>query len=111
MEMEMEMDTERHPVRFLLKFLVVVGILYAASRLLMQQKEEWMGLTESQARAKVESKLSPRVGEDKASEIAEQVVAVLTEKGVIKADPVEEAESQAEDVVEAAADATEEEAE
>lgn len=109
--MEVEMDTERHPIRFLLKFLIFVGILYAASRLLMQQKEQWMGLTESQARAKVESKLSPRVGEDKASEIAEQVVAVLTEKGVIQADPAEEAEAEVEDVVEAAADAVEEESE
>ena len=109
--MEVEMDTERHPIRFMLKFLVFVGILYAASRLLMQQKEQWMGLTESQARARVESKLSPRVGEDKASEIAEQVVAVLTEKGVIKADPAEEAKNEAEDVSEATADAVEEESE
>jgi len=88
--MDIEVESQRHPFRFLFKFLVFVGILYAASRLLVQQKEQWMGLSESQARAKVESKLGPRIGEDKASEIAQQVVAALTEAGVIKADSADE---------------------
>lgn len=91
-----EAEAERHPIRFMIKFLIFVGILYAAGRLLAQQKDQWMGLTESQARAKMESKLGPRIGEDKASEIAEQVVAALTERGVIKPDVEDKTETPAE---------------
>jgi hypothetical protein len=103
--MDVEVESQRHPFRFLFKFLVFVGILYAASRFLAQQKEQWMGLNETQARAKVESKLGPRIGEDKASEIAQQVVAALTEAGVIKADSKEKTADEAEEVLADAGDA------
>lgn len=111
--MEIEVETERHPLRFMVKLLVFVGLMYVAGRFLAQQKEEWMGLTESQAKEKVESKLAPKVGEDKAAEIATQVIAALTEKGVIKADERPVAEDLAEDIAEediaeAAEDITEE---
>lgn len=102
--MEVEVEKERHPLRFMVKLLIFVGLLYVAGRFLNQQKEEWMGLSESEAKAKVESKLAPKVGEDKASEIATQVIAALTEKGVIKADEP----SVTEDVAEAAEDVVEE---
>lgn len=102
--MEVEVEKERHPLRFMVKLLIFMGLLYVAGRFLNQQKEEWMGLSESEAKAKVESKLAPKVGEDKASEIATQVIAALTEKGVIKADEP----SVAEDVAEAAEDVVEE---
>lgn len=94
--MEVEVEAERHPIRFMVKFLIFAGILYAAGRLLAQQKDQWMGLTESQAREKMESKLGPRIGEDKASEIAEQVVAALAERGVIKPDVEDKTETPAE---------------
>jgi transcriptional regulator GlxA family with amidase domain len=107
--MDVEVESQRHPFRFLFKFLVFVGILYAASRFLAQQKEQWQGLSESQARAKVESKLGPRIGDDKASEIAQQVVAALTEAGVIKkdekAETVEDVAEEAEEVLADAGDA------
>ena len=103
--MEVEVETERHPLRFMVKLLIFVGLLYVAGRFLNQQKDEWMGLSESEAKAKVESKLAPKVGEDKAAEIATQVIAALTEKGVIKADEAPMAEDLAEDVAE---DTTEE---
>ena len=106
--MEVEVEKERHPLRFMVKLLIFVGLLYVAGRFLNQQKDEWMGLSESEAKAKVESKLAPRVGEDKASEIATQVIAALTEKGVIKADEPPMAEDVAEDVAEAAEDTAEE---
>jgi hypothetical protein len=98
--MEVEVETERHPLRFMVKLLIFMGLLYVAGRFLNQQKEEWMGLSESEAKAKVESKLAPKVGEDKAAEIATQVIAALTEKGVIKADEAPMAEDLAEDVAE-----------
>jgi DNA-directed RNA polymerase specialized sigma54-like protein len=100
--MEVEVENERHALRFMVKLLIFVGLLYATGRFLAQQKEQWAGLTESQAKAKVEAKLSSRIGEEKASEIATQVIAALTEAGVIKADesPVaEDIADVAEDVV------------
>lgn len=83
-------ESERHPFRFLVKFLIFVGILFAASKLLAMKKDEYMGMTESEARSKFETKLGPRIGEEKAAEIADQVIPKLKEKGVIKADDEDE---------------------
>ena len=66
---EVEVD-ERHPIRFLIKFALVVGLLYGAGRFLAQKKDEFAGLTETQARSKLMEKMGPRVGEDTAAEIA-----------------------------------------
>jgi len=83
-------ESERHPFRFLVKFLIFVGILFAASKLLAKKKDEYMGMTESEARSKFETKLGPRIGEDKAAEMADQVIPKLKEAGVIKDDPEDE---------------------
>ena len=94
---------ERHPFRFLFKLLLVVGALAAVSKVVASKSKDFQGLTESEARAKFESKLGPRIGSDKASEVADQVIPRLKEKGVIKSD----AEGAVDDAKEAAADATE----
>jgi gas vesicle protein len=96
--------TERHPFRALLKFLMVVGVVAAVGRFIASKKEEYYGLTESEAREKFESKLGPRIGEDKASEVADQLIPRLKDSGVIKPDPVEQAMN---DVKDAASDAME----
>ncbi len=83
--MDIEVESQRHPLRFMVKFLVFVGILVLAGKFMAKQKEDWAGITEAQAKEKIESRLVSRVGEDKANDIANQIVAVLTEKGVIKA--------------------------
>lgn len=85
---EVEAD-ESHPFRFLIKFALVVGVLYGAGRFLAQKKDEFAGLTESQARTKLMEKMGPRVGEDTAAEIADQVIPKLKERGLIQADPME----------------------
>ncbi|MCI0543821.1 MAG: hypothetical protein L0Z49_05150 [Actinobacteria bacterium] len=85
-----ETETERHPLRFVIRFLVLLGILAAAVRFLVSKREEYAGLTEAEAREKMEAKLGPRIGEEKASEIADQVIPVLKDRGIIKASPVEE---------------------
>lgn len=94
---------ERHPFRFLFKFLLFVGALAAISKVAASKSKDFFGLTESEARAKFESKLGPRIGEEKAAEVADQVIPRLMEKGVIKPD----AEKAVEDVKDAADDATE----
>ena len=112
--MEKKAEKERHPFRFLFKFLVFAGILYVAGRFLQQKKAEYYGISESEARVKIETKLGPRMGEDKAAEMADQIIPKLKEKGVIKADEphdVVEAAEAADEVVEEAAEAADEESE
>lgn len=82
-------ESERHPFRFLLKLAVFVGLLYAAGRFLAQKKDEYAGLTESQARDKFMEKVGPRIGEENATEIADQVIPKLKESGLIKSDPTD----------------------
>lgn len=93
--MEVEIEKDRHPFRFLFKFVVFAGLLYLAGKFLADQKEKWEGIGASEARAKVEAKLSPRLGDEKAKEIAEQIINALTEKGVIQADPIVDVEETA----------------
>jgi valyl-tRNA synthetase len=88
----------------MVKFLVFVGMLYMAGRLLNQQKEKFSGITESEARNKIETKLGPKMGEDKAAELADQIVSKLRDKGVIKAEEAAEVVDAAETDVEDAVD-------
>jgi hypothetical protein len=101
--MDMTEAKKRHPFRFLFKFLLFIGAMTAISKFMAERKKDFYGLTESEARAKFEAKLGPRIGEDKASAVADQVIPRLKEKGVIKSD----AEGAVDDAKEAAADATE----
>ena len=103
-----EVEKERRFFRSLFKLLFVVGILVLLGKMLAAKKDEYYGLTESEARSKFESKLGPRIGEDKATEIADQVIPVLKDKGIIKADAGEAAVDAA---AEAVADAADEAAE
>ena len=74
----------RRPFRFLFKLMVFAGILGAAGRFLVSKRDEYAGLSESEARARMETKLAPRFGDDKAKEIADQVIPVLADRGLFK---------------------------
>lgn len=110
--MDEQTEKERHPIRFLLKLTVFFAFLYFAARLVYLKKDEYYGLTESQARSKIEERLEPKIGADKATEVADQVIPLLKDRGVVKGDPVSEAAADladtiadAEDEVEDAVDA------
>jgi len=75
-----------HPIRFIVKLLIVLGLLAALGKFLNDKKDEYAGLTEAEARARMEAKLAARFGEDKATEIADQVIPVLADRGLFKAD-------------------------
>ena len=81
----------RHPFRFLFKFAMLVGLIALISKVVAANKGQFVGLTESEVRAKFEAKLGRRMGTDTATEIANMVIPKLKEKGIIKPDPVEEA--------------------
>jgi len=75
---------ERHPFRFLVKFLLFAGLLTAIARVMASKKAEFAGLSDSEARAKFEEKLGPWIGEEKAAEVAEQVVPKLKDAGLLE---------------------------
>ncbi len=87
MEVQMSEEKKRRPFRVIFKLLVFLGLAAAVAKVLGAKKDELFGLTESEAREKFEQKLASRIGEDVASEIANQVIPKLKEKGVIKDDP------------------------
>ena len=98
---------KRRPVRSLLKLAVFAGIVFSVGRFAARKKEEFAGLTESQARDKLMEKMAPKVGDDTASDIADQVIPKLKDRGLIKADPIDEAADDVENVAAEVADAAE----
>lgn len=100
----MDDTAKRHPFRFLFKLVLLVGGVAALSKVVATKKKEYYGLTESEARAKFQSKLGPRIGEEKAAEVVDQVIPRLKDKGMIKPDPMEQAVSDAKDTASEAAD-------
>ena len=82
-------EAKRHPIRSFFKLAAVVGIIYAIARFLIQKKEEYADLTETQARQKLLDKLAPKLGEDTATEIADQVIPKLRERGFLRPDLVD----------------------
>jgi gas vesicle protein len=93
---------ESHAFRTLVKVLLVVGIISAIVKFLSDRRKDFYGLTEAEARAKFESKLGPIIGEDRAAEVADQVIPRLKESGVLEPDfvdkKVENAKNKASDL-------------
>ena len=75
--------TKRRLILLVVALLIVVSIKKARSR----REAEWHGLTESQARAKLDAKLPSRIPADKRSAISDKVVAKMRDKGIITNDP------------------------
>ncbi|MEX1038246.1 MAG: hypothetical protein WDZ96_05280 [Acidimicrobiia bacterium] len=78
-------------MKSLFKFLLFFGAVGLVVSYLNGKKLEYAGLTESEARRKFEDNLAPKVGEEKAAEIADQVIPKLKERGVVVDDPVADA--------------------
>ncbi|MEX1125021.1 MAG: hypothetical protein WD895_00065 [Acidimicrobiia bacterium] len=98
-------EQERHPFRFLLKFLLFAGLLAAIARVMASKKAEFAGLSDSEARAKFEEKLGPWIGTDKAAEVANQVVPKLKDAGLLEPDAAEKAMDNVKDAAGKTADA------
>lgn len=90
MTLEVQGADKRHPFRFMFKLLLVGGLVYALGRFVAEKKNEFSGLTESEARDKLVGKIGPKVGEETASEIADNVIPKLKERGLVAPDPVGE---------------------
>ena len=67
----------------LLKLALVIGGITAVSKMAAAKKAEWQGLTESEAREKLESRLPGEIPDDKRGMIIDKVVSKMSEKGVL----------------------------
>lgn len=93
MAKEVKVAKERHVFRSLIKLAVFLGLATAVARFIARKKDEYAGLTESEARAKFVDKVGPKLGDEAAEDIADQVIPKLREKGLIKADPGDDPDS------------------
>lgn len=71
----------------LIRLIGLGALVYFGWKFFESQREEFMGLTESEAKAKLVDKLRDKVGEETAGQIADQVVPKLREKGLLQPDP------------------------
>ena len=95
---------ESHAFRTLFKILLVVGVVAAITKFMSDRRRDFYGLTESEARAKFESKLGPIIGDDRASDVADQVIPRLKETGVLVEDAMDDAKKAASDVADKVGD-------
>jgi hypothetical protein len=59
------------------------GAVAVATKTLTAKKSEWKGLSESEVRQKVETRIPSRVPEDKRTALADRVVATMRDRGVL----------------------------
>lgn len=67
----------------LVKFGLIVGGIAFAVKLVSGKKSEWRGLTESEVRQKLDSRLPDRVPEQKRAEVADKVVSKMRTRGFL----------------------------
>ena len=83
-------------MRRILKLAMIVGGLVVASKLVSTKKAEWQGLTEVQAREKIQARLPSEMPPDKRDIVIDKAVAALRDRGMLS--DVGEATSTAEPV-------------
>lgn len=68
--------------------LAVVAVLLVAcmKKMKSHRESEWHGLTESEARSKLDAKLPSRIPDEKRSAISDKVIAKMRDRGVVGAD-------------------------
>lgn len=94
--------TKRRLILLVVAVLIVVAVKNAKSR----RESEWHGLTESQARSKLDAKLPSRIPDDKRSMISDKVMAKMRDKGIVIADVSDEPSSTAQATSDDTADET-----
>jgi len=72
--------------RLLVAVVAAVLIAGCVKKMKSHRESEWHGLTETEARSKLEGKLPSRVPEDKRSAISDKVIAKMRDRGVISED-------------------------
>lgn len=70
----------------LFKLAVIAGLVAGAVKMMGAQKQQWEGLTETEARAKLDAKLPAKLTGEKRTEVTEKVVGAMKDKGVLVPD-------------------------
>lgn len=70
-----------------LMFLALLIGLGALAARLFEQRREWQGLTESEAKAKLLHRISAKLDDERAEVVATRVVAKLRQRGLVVPDP------------------------
>ena len=68
--------------------LLIVAVAACGKKAKSHRASEWHGLTESEARSKLEAKLPNKIPAEKRSAISDKVVAKMRDRGVISDDLV-----------------------
>jgi hypothetical protein len=72
--------------RLIVLVLLIVAIAACAKKAKSNRASEWHGLTESEARSKLDAKLPGKIPAEKRSAISDKVVAKMRDRGVISED-------------------------
>jgi hypothetical protein len=70
----------------LFRLALLGGIAFAIYKAI-EEKKQWMGLTENEARAKLNDRLSARVPQEKLDKVADQIVDQMRQRGVLRTEP------------------------
>lgn len=70
----------------LLLIAAVLGLIALAVKKSSQRREEWHGLSEAEAREKLEQRLPSRMPEDRREAMTDKIVGKMRERGVLEDD-------------------------
>lgn len=70
----------------LLKLALIIGGISAVSKVMGAKKAEWQGLTRTQAREKLDSRLPNEIPDDKREMIIDKVVSKMHDRGIVSDD-------------------------
>ena len=70
----------------LFRLALLAGVAFGAVKL-MEEKKNWTGLTEDEARQKLNTKLSARVPAEKLEQVTDQIVDQMKARGVLRTEP------------------------
>jgi hypothetical protein len=90
---------KRYGKSSLIKLVLLVGGAAAVAKLVGAKKSQWTGLSESEVRHKVETRMPDRVPEEKRTAVADKVVATMKTRGLLDEDAEAADASAADDTV------------
>ena len=76
--------------RRLIMVAVVLLMVMAIKKAMWHRQSEWRGLSESEARSRLDAKLPSRIPDDKRTAISDKVVAKMRHQGMLREDVADE---------------------
>lgn len=73
--------------KLLVTLVLALLVLACIKKAKASREAEWHGLTESEARSKLDEKLPHRIPEEKRSEMSDKIIAKMRTRGVLAEEP------------------------